>query len=155
MLSGLTNSLTKDFDVVGVVARDPGKFKKLTDSSSKIVTVQADYTDLVAFEESLRQFVSDYERPSMVVSWIHSTAPKAPYILAKYSSGDFYDVTGSSGGEPNHLSRAREKELSKMDLNYHRVILGSINGRWLTNKEISEGVLQAIQRSVHEFTVGT
>ena len=155
MLSGLVRSLAEDFDTVGVVARDHTKLKKLAGFSPNIVIIQADYSDLVSFEKSFDQFTSDYERPSLVASWIHSTAPEAPYTLAKYSTGEFYDITGSSGREADHPSREHEEKLTKIGLNYHRVILGSINGRWLTNEEISDGVLLAIQLSAHEFTVGT
>ncbi len=155
MLSGLVRSLADDFDIVGVVARDRTKLDRLAGFSPKIIQIPADCTDLEEFCPAITQFVSDYGQPSTTVSWIHSNAPEASYILAKQMAGDFYDITGSSGRESSHPSRERERNLTKIGLNYHRVILGSINGRWLTDEEISNGVLDAIHRSTSEYIVGS
>lgn len=155
MLAQLVKSLTGSYDYVGVVGRTDSKLQELANFTKNIIPIKSDYTDLADFEQKLSKFVEDFGKPELVVSWIHSTSPEASYILSNYCVGDFYDVTGSSGREAIHPSRKRETEIKSKDIAYHRVILGSIGNRWLTNQEISEGVYYAVQHNAPEYIVGS
>lgn len=154
MLAGLSKRLSVDFDVVGVVARDKDKLDILSKHSDKIIAITADYTKAAEFKAVLDEFVKSNGRPKLIVSWIHSTSPEAAIALAKYSSSDFYDVTGESGKNAEHISQKRETTISDTCVKYHRVVLGHIGNRWLTNQEISDGVYAAIKADLKEFIVG-
>ena len=154
MLADLVRSLTSDFDIVGVVGREKSKFLPLKVFSDKIVPIVVDYSDKAAFNKAIRAFINEYDKPSLLVSWIHSTSPDIPVLAASHCSRDFYDVTGTSGRNPNHISHGREAVIRQKNIRYHRVILGKIDGRWLTNKEISSGVKLAIKTNASEHVVG-
>lgn len=154
MLAGLTKKLTEEFDIVGVVGRNIGKIQDLQAHSRKIIGLAVDYSDTASLTDEFNHFTGIHGRPQLVVSWIHSTSPEAPLIVANYCDGDFYDVTGHGGAQTDHISRQREKAIQAKGITYHRIILGRKGDRWLTNQEISEGVYSAIQSSKPEFIVG-
>lgn len=153
MLAGLTAKLANEYKIVGVIGRTDTKLQSLAKQPKNIVPILSDYTDLQHFEESIKNFVHEYRKPALVVSWIHSGSD-APLLVADYCTGDYYEVTGSSGRESTHLSHVHETKIADKGINYHRVILGSIKGRWLTNTEISDGVCQAIHAAHKCFIVG-
>jgi len=140
MLAGLVKKLSDQFDTVGVVGRTQTKMQSVQSFSEKIIPVMVDYTDTTALTKSLDTFVKTYGRPELVVSWIHSTSPEAHMIVAGYCTDEFYDITGHGGTNPDHPSRQREKAIRAKGLTYHRVILGQVGDRWLTDQEISNGV---------------
>lgn len=154
MLAALTKKLTEEYDIVGVVGRNPTKIHDLQAFSRRIVGHAVDYSDTASFTDELTHFTGIHGRPELVVSWIHSTSPGASLIVANYCDGDFYDVTGHDGVRPDHLSHQREKVIKAKGIKYHRVILGRKGNRWLTNQEISDGVHAAIQANQDEFVVG-
>lgn len=155
MLADFVRSLTLNYDVVGIVGRNQHKLKALTVFSDKIVGIQADYLDKTGFQEVIESFVETYGKPELIVSWVHSTSASTPLLLAQYCTGDFYDINGSSAREPSHMSRGREPLITKLGVKYHRVILGQIDDRWLTNDEISGGVREALKAAQPEYIVGT
>lgn len=152
MLTGAVLALAESYDVVGVVARDTTKLDKLQDSSSHIIPIAVDYSDTVHFSTVLDNFLKETGNPELVVSWVHDHTPEAALIAAKHCTGDFYDITGHAGIQPNHPSYEREAELSQVK--YHRVILSCKGSRWLTNDEISDGVLTAITQDLKQYIVG-
>lgn len=154
MLAGLTKKLAEDFNIVGVVGRNTGKIQDLQAHSRKIVGLAVDYSNAASLTDELNHFVGTHGKPQLVVSWIHSTSPEAPLIVVNYCDGDFYDVTGHSGAQDDHISRQREKTIQAKGISYHRVILGRKGDGWLTNQEISQGVYSAIQSGKTEFVVG-
>lgn len=152
MLAGAVVVLTKSYDVVGVVGRDIAKLDRLQDSSSRIVPITVDYSDTVHFSAILDKFVEEKGSPELVISWVHDHTPDAVLIAAEHCTGDFYDVTGQSGIQPNHISHEHEAKLSH--IRYHRVILAHKGSRWLTNDEISDGVLAAVTQGLKQYIVG-
>lgn len=154
MLADLTKKLAEDFDVVGVVGRNASKIQDLQAQSRKIIGLVVDYSNAASFTDELNHFVGVHGKPQLVVSWVHSTSPEASLLAADYCDGDFYNVTGHSGAQADHISRQREKAIQAKGTSYHRVILGRKGNRWLTNQEISDGVYQAIQSGKAEFVVG-
>jgi len=154
MLAKVVRELSSIYGVVGVVGRTQAKLDSLLEFSPNVVPIKSDYRKIENFEESLKAFTANYGKPSLIVSWVHSSSPNIPLLVAKQCLGNFYDIVGSSGRENNHISRTREQEIVALGLNYHRVILGTLDDRWLTNEEISTGVLQAIKIQSPEFLVG-
>lgn len=154
MLAGLTRKLTETFDAVGVVGRTPSRLQALQSFSERIVGIEADYSDAVSLTSKLDRFVERYGRPRLIVSWIHSTSPDAPLVVANYCDSDFYDITGLDGAKPTHISRERQKIIQAKGIMYHRIILGGYGNRWLTNQEISDGAYAAVQSGEAEFVIG-
>ncbi len=152
MLAGAVLALTKSYDVVGVVGRDIAKLNRLRDSSSRIVPIAVDYSNTAHFNTTLDNFVKEKGRPELVISWVHDHTPGATLIAAKYCTGDFYDVTGQAGSKSEHISHEHEAKLSH--IRYHRVILAHKGSRWLTNDEISDGVLAAVAQGLKQYIVG-
>lgn len=152
MLAGAVVALTKDYDVVGVVGRDIATLDRLRDLSSRIVPIAVDYSDTIKFRAVLDNFVKENGSPQLVVSWVHDHTPEATLIAAEHCTGDFYDVTGQAGAQPNHISHEHETKLSH--IRYHRVILAHKGSRWLTNDEISDGVIAAVAQGLKQYIVG-
>jgi NAD(P)-dependent dehydrogenase (short-subunit alcohol dehydrogenase family) len=153
MLAGATLALAKSYDVVGVVGRNVAKLDKLRDSSSRIVPIAIDYSDTAHFRAVLGNFVEENGNPELVISWVHDHTPEATLIAATHCTGDFYDVTGQAGSKPEHISHEHESVLSQK-VRYHRVILAHKGSRWLTNKEISDGVLEAVNQGSKQYVIG-
>ena len=61
--------------------------------------------------------------------------------------------------DPSLIATTLRQRLPPSSITYHQVILGSVRAsggtRWLTNEEISAGVLDAIARAEPEYIVGT
>lgn len=152
MLARAVLELAKDYDVVGVVGRDKSKLDRLKNLSDRVVPIAVDYSDTIKFRAALDSFVKENGSPKLVVSWVHDHSPEATLIVAEYCIGDFYDVTGQAGAQPDHISYEHETKLPH--IKYHRVILAHKGSRWLANDEISSGVLVAISEGLRQYIVG-
>lgn len=116
------------------------------------------------------QFVLDLQRlvyqtghPTLVLAWLHDMdlGPRvAEAISSPRTPCDFFQVLGSSGGSPEGGATALRTQAEALsDVRYFQVVLGfkreSGASRWLTDKEISEGALEAIRRREACHIVGT
>jgi hypothetical protein len=115
-------------------------------------------------------FIAEIERhlaqtgpPDLVVAWIHQDHLALRLAARLGQSGHplrFFHVIGSSGPNPSQMAQALLKDFEQAPhLHYHQVILGAVKTnwgtRWLTNQEISAGVLEAITVQTPQFVVGT
>lgn len=112
--------------------------------------------------QALRRAVGHYGPIQLAVCWIHSSAPEALQTVAAElgRSGEpcrLFHVRGSAAADPTRLPRPALDELPPT-VSYRQVILGfQIEGnrsRWLTHREISQGVLQAIEDDAEYRAVG-
>jgi hypothetical protein len=168
MLKGLTLHLLNSYDKISVIARNKSGFERLESEAGsyniRLNRIQLDYTDYVVLKNLLIKSINDYSEISLAVSWVHSTAPKAPFIIADIINQtslkcDFYEVLGSSYANPAKDGIDREKEFEKFNnLNYRKIILGFVlrnsKSRWLTNSEISGGVVDAIENKSPSAIIG-
>jgi hypothetical protein len=167
MLKGAVLHLLAKFDTVSVIARNEDGFKKLREDSgnlsSSINELRLDYTHYIDLTNAAIKSVKDFGEIDLVISWIHSSAPLAPVLIAKVindTSGkcNFYEILGSSRIHPEN-DKAENKFKDFENITYHTVLLGFIiennTSRWLTNKEISNGVLMAIESGESNYIVGT
>jgi hypothetical protein len=74
----------------------------------------------------------------------------------------YFHVLGSAAADPSrpdHLAQVRETVCQSAFIAYRQVVLGFVNeparARWLTNGEISSGVLDAIAADRELSIVGT
>lgn len=156
MLAGFSRSLCDCSDRVSVMARNQ---KRLRAVSGSIDCIACDYNDGVALAEILGQL----EPPDLVVAWIHGRAQKARRALADCvrAEGRFVQVLGSAHGDPAHPERLTEMAAAAdgLPIDYQAVVLGFMlegaKSRWLTNDEISAGVLAAVRSAAPLAIVGT
>ena len=161
MLSKVTEYLAGKYDTVSAISRDE---KKINPNLKNINPLIVDYTYYKFLSKSLQSAVEKFGNIELVVSWIHSTAPLAPNIIADKlnfyeNSFRFFDILGSAYANPSLNTLEREEKLKEnKNLLYRRIILGfKIEGnssRWLTNDEISSGVIEAITNDEEEKIVG-
>ena len=83
----------------------------------------------------------------LAVLWVHTDGPAVPAVVA--------DAT-APGGRVVQVFGTRVWPLDPVPVHvaYRQVLLGSIGGRWLTNTEISDGVLAAIDADEPVRVVG-
>lgn len=153
---------------VSVIARKAERLNALAEEAKstkgKIHPVSVDYRRNDCFMKEVERAKSLYGPIRLAVVWIHATAPESPYDLASHLnhtelSCDYYHVLGSSTANPSKQDESRIKRFRRYaHIYYHEVILGFIlenNGsRWLTNREISQGVIEAIQAKAECTVVG-
>ncbi len=170
MLSGVTLSLLETYDTVSVIARSRTGFDALDNmAGKKINRLQLDYTDYAELTSRIIQSINDFGEISLCVSWVHSTAPMAAALAAKIINEmfdslkfkitgrcDFYEILGSSYANPD-INRSDDFKMFDF-INYHSVILGFIlsggKSRWLRDKEISAGVIDALNNKTYKYIVG-
>lgn len=156
MLAGLARTLCARADRVSILSRNEKRIRAVSDAVEPIV---CDYNDGVALSEALSQI----EAPDLVVAWIHGRAPQARRAFAKclIAEGRFVQVLGSAVADPTHPERLAEmaKAADALPIDYQAVVLGFAvekgASRWLTNEEISTGVLSAIESEKPMSIVGT
>ena len=158
MLSGATAALSEISLCTSVIARSAHSLDRLGQSlrgaSARYNPIAVDYHRTDLLEKIILGAIADYGPIDLVVSWIHSDAPQAPLVIARLTAAraekvQYFHIYGSSGGDPSRKPSVLEKEMLAMpNLAFHRVVLGFViegrGSRWLTNQEISQGVIDAI-----------
>lgn len=159
MLREATLTLAQRCTAVSAVAR---RAASVADTWPGINPLPLDYHDAAALAQALRRAVGHYGPIQLAVCWIHSSAPEALQTVAAElgRSGEpcrLFHVRGSAAADPTRLPRPALDELPPT-VSYRQVILGfQIEGnrsRWLTHREISQGVLQAIEDDAEYRVVG-
>jgi hypothetical protein len=168
MLSEAALTLGEHSDALSIVARTRKSLdslgSRLLDSPAVYNPIQIDYQDSASLEKALRAAIESYGLIDLVVAWIHSNAPDVPLIVASIAAEkslavDFFHVLGSSSADPKSVLNPIELRLREIPaLIYHKIILGFViegrDSRWLTNQEISRGVIDAVSADTPEHVVG-
>ncbi len=151
MLSNVSLWLVHKGYYVAVIGRDSNKMNSLIKKSPNISLFEpilVDYRNEEVLRENLRSFQKKNGKIDLVVAWIHSIAENALNIIIDEISKNnrqliLFHILGSNA------DLEKIKDNLKLDsCQYHQVQLGFIreNGysRWLTNKEISDGIINSI-----------
>jgi hypothetical protein len=167
MLKDVPNYFAQHGHTVSVIARNPSGLNKLIESKSEhgfINPVKVDYSDYYNLEERLKSAIDNYGEIETAVCWIHSTAPEAPYIIAGILNEQnikckFFHVLGSEMKNPDEKYKIIQFSFERfVNLIYKKIILGFVledeSSRWLTNTEISNGVIDGIMNEKDTFIVG-
>ncbi len=167
MLKGVPHYFTRHGFTVSVIARNPEGLNRLIESKSEhgfINPVKVDYSDYGLLEEKLRSAIDNYGEIESCVCWIHSTAPEALFILANVLnnqniSSKLFHVTGIENIQPDGKNNNFENRISEYKkIAYKKIILGFVIedevSRWLTDTEISNGVIDAVINEKEICTVG-
>ena len=145
MLAGLVAALAERGERVTVVARNrrplpPG-----------VVQLALDYRSTDELRRGLAGAIGERGPIELAVCWIHTDAPDAPRVVAESVAlrGRLVQVFGTRVWP---LSPAPD------EIEYRQVLLGAVRkgsgSRWLTDKEISTGVLAALDEGEPVAVVG-
>jgi hypothetical protein len=145
MLSGLCEAL----------AGDGGRLSLLSRRASQVAGADGydcDYYDDAAFVAAIDSAIARSGPVELAVAWIHSLKIAAPRLLAERVNGRLFQVLGSAVADPAHPERldlGRQVAGGLPNCVLRQVVLGfkAVGGRsrWLTNDEISAGVLDAVR----------
>ena len=151
MLSGLCKAL----------AEDGGRLSLLSRRASALGGFDCDYHDEAAFAAALKAAVDRSGPIDLAVAWFHTLKIPAPRRLAERVRGRMFQVLGSAAADPGHprrLETARKVAEGLPDCAVRQVVLGfkveDGRSRWLTNDEISAGVLAAIRADLTYSIIG-
>ena len=122
--------------------------------------LKLDWSDPDPFLDGIEQHVEKTEPPDLVLAWIHEEqlALRLASRLGTYHL-QFFHVIGSARADPAAVAAKALSEIQvPSNVTYHQIILGAhgagFNARWLTDQEISDGTLEAIQAKLPQFIVG-
>lgn len=161
MLKDVSLWLNKKGYHVTVVGRQKRKFHQMLEQAENkeaFSGINMDYHETEKFIDHLTKIQNEKGNFEVIVSWIHSTADELiPALLLmmekKKGSYEFYHIKGSQAYvlDPVEVN-------SPNNCSYHEIILGfkesGSHTRWLTNREISDGVIDAIHHHRQKTVVG-
>lgn len=149
---------------VSVIGRNPNRMESLKSKAidkSLITPVLVDYSDEALLKEKLRNTLEENGPITLVIAWIHSYAKNALEVVLREISNRsdgmwrIFHILGSG----KNLGEIKGRISVPDSAQYYQVQLGFIieNGhsRWLTNDEISQGVIDSIQNDKFINTIGT
>ncbi|HEY8003475.1 MAG TPA: hypothetical protein VIE16_04565 [Phenylobacterium sp.] len=158
MLAGLVEALAGDGGRLSLLSRHASHFA----GSANIVGYDVDYYDEAAFTAAL-----DAAGPiDLAVAWLHCLDIPAARRLAERvgtsgAAGRLFQVLGSATGDParpDRLARAMDVAVDLPRCRVRQVVLGfQVEGgrsRWLTDAEISNGLLAAVREDWTYSVVG-
>ncbi|MDX9858286.1 MAG: hypothetical protein RBT76_10880 [candidate division Zixibacteria bacterium] len=153
---------------VSVVARNKerlvGLIRDTQRSPGVINPIAVDYSDRAAFEAKLREATAVLGPIAMAVVWIRSDAADSLAVVARLLGEQsdpcqVYRILGSQAADPSVTTDAHSPFDNIAGVSYRTVILGfkreHERSRWLTDDEISAGVLDAIANDRLAAVVGT
>lgn len=167
MLSGLTRAFLERGHVVSVVARYEKSFSHLHKAASSLPghlhPLIVDYRQANDLQVHLQLAWEEWGSVGTTVAWIHGTAPETPSLVADFLAKSspncrVFHVLASAAGRPDADLTHRRDQWNRPSLSYHPVILGFVregtSSRWLTDDEISRGVLKAVDANLPNSVVG-
>lgn len=162
MLSAVSLWLVDQGYHVSVIARNENRMEilgKQAASDRHITPLLVDYTNHDELQKKVLETINKNGAIDSVIAWIHSTAPHALQTIAKEVSNsnskwELFHVLGSS----SDLPKIRRETTLPVNCSYKQIQLGFIiedaHSRWLTNKEIYGGVIEAIMKGNNIHTIG-
>lgn len=162
MLSNVSLWLLEKGYHVSIIAQNPKRMERLIEKTkfAKLITpILVDYTDRKELQEKVIDTIHQNGPIDIVVAWIHSAGEGALSVIAEEvdklkNEWDLYHVLGSG----SNLEAIKRKISMPDNCRYYQIQLGFIiegaYSRWLTNKEIANGVIEAIQMGRRVYTVG-
>ena len=168
MLWDVSIYLASKFDTVSVIAKSSYRLNNLWEEAEAenlhINPLQLDYKDEEHLEQSLQEAIKQHGPIDLIIAWIHNEAPEAPVSIGKILDNQgtkyhYFDLWGFAATSDSDPETEREEELQEFDnIVYHKVVLGFIieddGSRWLTNEEISKGVIRAIEKNEPLHIIG-
>ena len=152
MLAHCVRSLIARGHRIACIARTQASLDALARSveghdRDRLTTHASDYRDLEAFERVLGSIGFT---PAAAICWVHSPAePVLDLVRGRFPSIDLLRVVGSTTNVPVGAAEPAERIVR---LGF---IIENNRSRWLSDEEVSRGVLDALVSGASESTVGT
>ncbi|WP_080848061.1 short-chain dehydrogenase [Cytobacillus gottheilii] len=163
MLSGVSLWLIDNGYHVSIIARDAEKMKQLQEkasSSCQVTPLLVDYRNNDKLIEKLKVTIKQNGEINIVVAWIHSIAENAlQSIVSEISKGrNHWELFHILGSRSNLKEIEKKLAAPPSSFAYFQVQLGFKNAgsqsRWLTHREISEGVIENIMKKEKVLVIG-
>lgn len=163
MIAKATQWLNEQGYHLTLIARNRKKLQRVSEDCNfpeRNHLISMDYRDSENLKKQIQDSQNQYGAFSIVLAWIHSIAPNALEIIMEEVSKNqerfkLFHVLGSS----NDLQAIRRKMVVSDQCEYYQIQLGFViegqRSRWLTNEEISDGVILAIRDEKPITVVGT
>ena len=126
--------------------------------------VAQDYNRVPELQSVIRQAIRKAGPVELLLAWIHDEDGVVPKAISEVGSEDgnslhFVHVVGSAAAAPSRSLADRAAKFSEFqNLFYQQVVLGfhadSGGSRWLSNREVSAGVISAIENGASPYVVG-
>jgi len=153
---------------VSVIARGQAGFDKMILEKNEhgfINPVRVDYSNFRLLREKITDALERHGKIDLCIAWIHHHSRNAAYVIADVLNRQnfpfrFFHVLGSETANPSESNIDSPKEFEIYEnILYRKIILGFVieedNSRWLTNGEISNGVIDAVNFDKETYIVGT
>lgn len=166
MLSGAAEWITARSRTVWAIGRNPDRLRCLERlGPGRVIPAQIDYRDTAVLRRELERRVDAAGPADVSVCWLHDEGLDALDVIAPFSGtplrpGRLVHVQSSEAARPGSggLGQRAAGLARPGELTVQQVVLGfQIEGRhsrWLTNAEISAGVVQALQSGEGRSVVG-
>jgi hypothetical protein len=166
MLRGVMEHYRRSFKVVSILARSKKDLEKLEKRYPGIIRgIAVDYEDETALRMALKESTDKNGRYDLAVIWVQDASVDVPLCIAEFvgtpeSKGKLVHVRGSSAADPAMPARSMADSFAaKTLLSHQEVILGFMKegeaSRWLDHEEITQGILDAIDKGEAKTIVGT
>jgi len=159
MLAGVSLRIATEGYITTVLGRDISRLGRLVEENERILPLSVDYRDYPGLTQAINK-LCDNGPVRLVVAWIHSTAPDALQAVVNVISfrqsdeWKLFHVLSSISQDPVVTAGLDLPELCE----YHQVQLGyEVEGssrRWLTDDEISDGIIGAIKSNQAYSVIG-
>lgn len=149
---------------VSIIGRDVKKLNYFTDKfpdKKTINLISQDYRDTKNFIKVIKKNIKLHGSFDIIISWIHSNANNSLLqlidTLVKYNKTTiFYHIKGSASSTTSNTTT--KCDLFNTRLDYREIFLGfkidNNSSRWLTNTEISNGIIDAVNSNILKCIVG-
>jgi len=172
MLYDVCLHFCKSGNTVTVIARNKKLLNRLDlkaeGMAGAINPVSLDYLDYEHLKNELRRSITIHGPVELAICWIHtSKAPDAAIMIAdtidkqnNQTKCKYYQLLSSATADPSLEKKDISKDFNSLDnIDFRTILLGFIvKGeilRWLTDKEICDGLISAVENDNKEFIIGT
>lgn len=165
MMSGVSCWLGQQGYAVSIVARQPDRLPCATIENMNPIALDYRHTD--ELRSAIERAEAEHGTITLAVCWIHDSAPHAPDTVANVLNEQgvpvrYVHVLGSASAEPATWQDGKVGTFAQYEnISYQRVVLGFVvenpgnqRSRWLTNREISDGVIGVIASNDDVTVVG-
>lgn len=166
MLRGVVQHERRIFKTVSVLARSKRDLEKLEKRYPGIIRgIAVDYTDETALRSALKDSTDKNGPFDLAVVWLQDAPVSVALCIAECTGtstkkGKFVHVRGSAAADPAMPARSMADAFAaRTSVMYQEVILGFVRegtvSRWLDHEEITDGILEAIEKGEPKTIVGT
>jgi hypothetical protein len=166
MLAGAVNNLINKNHKVSITGRNLPRLNFFIKNNPQFIQnislIQTDYSITKKFLSEISEAENKFGIIDTAILWIHSDGTITlikliEYLASRNKNVVIYHIKGSASYKPDAI-KTPEIESLENKLDYREIFLGfkneNGNSRWLTDKEISDGVVYAFENNLRNHTIG-